>query len=82
MDTNFKVWRKLHAVVLDQGSSGQAKVAKTRAWLALDHLTPLLQKARFEDGDVEQFEAVVTEFYTSYEKAWGATNLTQYMVIT
>ena len=57
-------------------------MAKARAWLALDRLAPLLQKARFEDGDVEKFEAVVTEFYTSYEKAWGATNLTQYMSIT
>ena len=82
LGTDFEVWRKLHAVVPDRGSSGQARVAKARAWLALDRLAPLLQKARFEDGDVEQFEAVVTEFYTSYEKAWGATNLTQYMVIT
>ena len=55
-------------------------MAKAKAWLALDHLAPLLQKARFEDGDVEKFEAVVIEFYTRYEKAWGATNLTQYLV--
>ena len=57
-------------------------MVKARAWLALDHLAPLLQKARFEDGDVEKFEAVVTEFYTSYEVASGVTNLAQYMVIT
>ena len=50
--------------------------------VGIDRLAPLLKKARFEDGDVEKFEAVVTEFYTTYEKAWGATNLTQYMVIT
>ena len=60
----------------------QDKQGWQRPWLALDRLAPLLQKSRFEDGDVEQFEAVVTKFYTSYEKAWGATNLTQYMVIT
>ena len=76
------MWRKLHAVVPDRGSSGQARVAKATACLAPDRLAPLLQKARFEDGDVEKFEAIVTEFYTSYEKAWGVTNLTQYMLIT
>ena len=59
-----------------------SKGGKGQAWLALDRLAPLLQKARFEDGDVEKFEVVVIEFYTSYEKAWDVTNLTQYMVIT
>ena len=78
--TYFEVGRNLHVIEPNKGPSRQARVAKTKAWLVLDQLALLLQKAMFESGDVEKFEANVTKFYSNYEVAWGSTNLTQYMV--